>query len=34
MARAKEHGAGSMSWRNAFKMGAAYRYIIYGQFYR
>ncbi len=33
MARRKKHGAGRMPWRNAVKMGLAYRWIVYGQFY-
>ena len=31
MARAKRHGAGRMKWRYAFKMAAAYRFIVDGQ---
>lgn len=31
MARAKKHGAGQQSLVNAFKMGAAYRFIVDGQ---
>ena len=32
LVRRKKHGAGPMRWRHAFKMGAAHRYLVDGQF--
>jgi hypothetical protein len=34
LARTKKRGAGPMKWSHAFKMAAAYRFIVDGQFRR